>query len=182
MAATTRYPKLTERVVILILNLLVLYVSFAVASGLLLPTGGLESTWLIAAFALWLLNLLSSPWFLPPRDALANAITAASILVTIDLSGVLEFQAGLDVIRWVSVAYCIIIVVISIIALVLHDNDERDARGRFWYRLTALLGKGEVLYSAPAMISVVGAYQGQFSTIASLGRKLIKSLCVFGLS
>jgi hypothetical protein len=86
------FPTLADRVKILLGNIVIFYVAFIFATGRWLPTGGLESVWLLSALALWFLSLLSAPWFVPPRDALANAIGAVCILVTIDLDAVAKFR------------------------------------------------------------------------------------------
>jgi hypothetical protein len=168
MAARDNFPTLRERAVTLLINLAVFYAAFLAATGLLLPTGSLESVWLISAFAMWFLNLLSAPWFLPPRDALANAITAAIILVTIDLSVAGQFRGELEAIRWIAFFYCLGIAGLALSALFLHDRNERAATGRFLFQLTGILGRGEILYTAPAVISIVGAFQQSFPTIGWL--------------
>ncbi len=168
MAGRDNFPTLRERAVTLLINLAVFYAAFLAAAGRLLPTGGLESVWLISAFAMWFLNLLSAPWFLPPRDALANGITAAIILVTIDLSVAGQFRAELEAIRWGSLFYCLGVAGLALSALFLHDRNKRAATGRFLFQLTGILGRGEILYTAPAVISIVGAFQQSFSTIGWL--------------
>jgi uncharacterized protein len=104
MAAHAEFPSLTERVKILGVNIALAYLAFIFASERSLPTGGLESVWLLSAAALWFLTLLSAPWFLPPRDGLVNAVGSISILVTLDLAGVTTFQTELDALRWISTA------------------------------------------------------------------------------
>jgi len=168
MASRDNFPSLRERVLTLLFNLAAFYLVYLIATGRFLLTGGIESVWLISAFAMWFLSLLTAPWFLPPRDALANAITATVILVVIDLSPVTQFRAELDIVRWVAFVYCLIVAVLSLAALFLHDRDERAGTGRFVFQLTGILGRGEILYTAPAIISIVGGYQQSFTTIAWL--------------
>jgi hypothetical protein len=158
MSAKDRFPGIGDRTKILIADVAVAYAVFVYTSGEWLPTGGLESVWFLSAVALWFLTLLSSPWFLPPRDALANAVGAGAILVTIDLTGVSQFQYELALIRWIATAYCAAIAILSLVALFLHDRDQRSGFGRFVFRLTDIFGKGEILYTPSALISVVGAY------------------------
>ena len=168
MAVQEDFPPLRERALTLLVNLTVFYAAFFAATGRLLPTGNLESVWLISAYAMWILNLLSAPWFLPPRDALANAITAAIVLVTLDLSMVGQFRAELGAIRWITLLYCVGVAGLALSALFLHDRDQRTVTGRFLFQITEILGQGEMLYTAPAIISIVGAFQQSFSTIAWL--------------
>lgn len=162
------YRPLGERTFVLLINVAIFYVVFVAASGRSLPTGGLESVWLFSALALWFLTLLSSPWFLPPRDSVANAVGALAILVTLDLAGVSQFQNQLDALRWIAVAYSVAVVIISLTALFMHDRDPADRGSKLAYRLVGTFGPGEILYTAPALISITGAYQTTFSTMAWL--------------
>jgi uncharacterized protein len=164
----SKFQPLAQRTIVLLANLAIFYAAFVAASGKGLPTGGLESVWLLSAAALWFLTLLSSPWFLPPRDSVANAIGAVSVLVTIDLATVAQFQPQLNQIRWIGVTYCVAVVALSLIALFLHDRDRRSPGSRLTYKLVGIFGRGEVLYTIPAMISIVGAYQASFATMAWL--------------
>lgn len=161
-------PSLAERVRALLANTAIFYGAFAWASGNLLPTGGLESVWFLAALALWFFGLLSAPFFVPPRDALANAITAICILVTADLSVAGGLTGPLNVVRWVSVAYCAIVVAFAIAALFIHHKDGRSPAAQLCYRLTGIIGKPEVLFTPAALISIVGAYQHSLVMVAWL--------------
>ena len=168
MARSDIFPRLGERTTVLLVNFSIFYFAFVATSDLWLPTGGLESVWLLCAAALWLLNLLSAPWFMPPRDALANAITAGAILITMEIAATLQFSRELETLRWIAVFYCCSIVILSISTLLLNEKDMRSAEARFAFRLTAIFGKGEILYTVPASIGVLGAYQQSYSSIASL--------------
>jgi hypothetical protein len=102
VAASRLQTNLGDRTKALCANIVVFYASLYFASGHLLPTGGLESVWFLSGLALWFLALLSAPWFVPPKDALANALTAMAILVTLDLSSVGDLKLHLGVVRWVA--------------------------------------------------------------------------------
>jgi len=164
----TTYPSLPERVLVLGVDLLIAYAAFAFASGHWLPTGGLESVWLLSAAAMWFLTLLSSPWFLPPRDGLVNAVGAILILVTVDLGAVPNFRSELEVMRWIFVAYGMMVAVISVAALLQHDRDARAAGTKLSFRLNGIFGRGELLYTPPALISILGAYQASLPTVGWL--------------
>ena len=152
----------------LLANVVIFCAAFAAATSRLQPTGGIESVWLVSAFALWFLSLLSAPWFVPPRDVLVNGIAAAAILTAIDLSPAPQFRAELEIIRWTAVVYCVAVSVVAFVALFLHDRNQRGSGGRLVFRLTGIFGRGEILYTPAAVISIVGAYQDSFATIAWL--------------
>lgn len=168
MAASRLQTTLGDRTKALCANIAVFYASLYAASGNLLPTGGLESVWFLSGLALWFLALLSAPWFVPPKDALANALGAMAILVTADLGGVGTLKHHLEIVRWIAVAYCAATMVGSVIALFIHDKNKRSPIGRFFFRVTDTFGQGELLYTPPALISIIGAYQGSLTTVTWL--------------
>lgn len=168
MGRTDSFLTLRERTIVLLANVVIFYAAFAAATSRLLPTGGIESVWLLSAFALWFLSLLSAPWFIPPRDVLVNGIAAAAILIAIDPSPAPQFRAELEIIRWSAAVYCAAVSVGALVALFLHDRNQRESGGHLVFRLTGIFGKGEILYTPAAVISIVGAYQDSFATIAWL--------------
>ena len=168
MARTNTFPTLRERTIVLLANVVIFYAAFVAATSRLLPTGGIESVWLLSAFALWFLSLLSAPWFIPPRDVLVNGIAAAAILAAIDISPAPQFWAELEIIRWTAVVYCVAVSVVALVALFLHDRNQRGSGGRLVFRLTGIFGRGEILYTPAAVVSIVGAYQDSFATVAWL--------------
>ena len=168
MPAYPDFPSLADRTQALLGNIAIFYIAYAAVSGHLLLTGGLESVWLLSAAALWFLTLFSAPWFLPPRDGLVNAIGAASILITLDLTAVPQVAAALNALRWVVTAYCIGVMCLSLAALFLHDRAPRSRMAHLTFRLTGIFGKGEILYTPAALISILGAYQTSLPGVASL--------------
>jgi uncharacterized protein len=168
VAASRLQTTLGDRTKALCANIAVFYASLYAASGNLLPTGGLESVWFLSGLALWFLALLSAPWFVPPKDALANALGAMAILVTADLGGVGTLKHHLEIVRWIAVAYCAATMVGSVVALFIHDKNKRSPIGRFFFRVTDTFGQGELLYTPPALISIIGAYQGSLTTVTWL--------------
>jgi hypothetical protein len=168
VAENRLHTTLADRTKALCANIVVFYASLYAASGNLLPTGGLESVWFLSGLALWFLALLSAPWFVPPKDALSNALGAMAILVTADLGAVGGLKPHLEVVRWVAVFYCVVIMVSSVAALFIHDKNKRSPIGRFFFRVTDTFGQGELLYTPPALISIIGAYQGSLTTVTWL--------------
>jgi uncharacterized protein len=168
MAHRELASSLAERAQALLANIVIFYVALVWASGNLLPTGGLESVWFLSAIALWFFGLLSAPFFVPPRDALANAITATCILVTADLAIAGNLQGPLNVVRWSAVTFDLVVTALSLAALFIHHRDSQSPTGHLCYRLTGILGKGEVLYTPGALISIVGAYQQSLLTLTWL--------------
>ncbi|MEF2548932.1 DUF87 domain-containing protein [Aurantimonas sp. E1-2-R+4] len=163
-----QYPSITERTTTLFLNIALALGALWWATGRVLPSGGLESVWLISAISFWFFALLSAPWFVPPRDAIIGAVGALLVLTTMDLSRVAEFRDELEAMRWIFVGFSALIALMSVVALILHDNDGRSPAGRFAFRSTSIFGRGEILFSAPAIISIIGAYQASFTVMGWL--------------
>ncbi len=168
MQTTRYYAPLKERVIVLLVNAALAYAAFITVAGIYLPTGGLESVWLLSALSFWFLALLSAPWFVPPRDAIVGGVGSLLILVTMDLSRVVQFRVELESIRWVSAAFALSIALLALVALFLHDYDKRSPTGSFAFRLTAIFGRGEILFTPPALISVIGAFQSNYAVVAWL--------------
>lgn len=133
-----------------------------------MPTGGVETVWLVCAISYWFLGLLSAPWFVPPRDAIISAVGALLVLVPMDLSDVTQFVGELETTRFWLIVFSMIVVSLAIYALFMHDKDGRSAPGRFAFRITSIFGQGEVLFSGPAVISIVAAHQNSFAVMSWL--------------
>lgn len=162
------YPRLGQRAVIAGLNFAILYAGFILATGLFLPNSGLESLWLLSGISLWLFSLLSSPWFRPPRDTFANAVTAGVLLVTADLTTLSPPIPALEVLRAVGIVWVVLVASASFLAMVRADVSPLDPLGRLLYRICDTFGRGEVLYAAPALMGVLGAFGARPATTAAL--------------
>jgi hypothetical protein len=164
MAESRTFATLADRTTALLVNTAIFYLVFVVAANRWLPTGGLESVWLLSAFALWFLTLVSAPWFVPPKDAITNGIGALCILVTSEFDAVQKFKSELVTLRWIAVAYCLVVIGMACYSLFSHEKNP--IRSRLAYRLTSIFGRGELLYTPPALLSIIGAYQENYLNIA----------------
>ncbi len=162
------YPSVKERLLAVLTNVVVAYGVFVWATGFYLPTGGMESIWLMSALSLWFLALLSAPWFIPPRDAIMSAVGAILVLTTMEMSSVQQFGPQLERIRWWTVFYSVAVMFFAVLALFLHDTDERSPTGRLAFKMSSIFGQGEILFSAPAIVSIIAAYQSSFEKMGWL--------------
>ncbi len=162
------YASLKERCLVLLTNSAIAFFVFWWVTGNLVPTGGLETIWLVCALSYWFLGLLSAPWFVPPRDALISAVGALLILIPMNIKEIPLFGSQLETTRQGIIVFSMFVVFLAIYALFKHDKDQRTPAGRFAFRLTNIFGQGEILFSGPAIVSIVGAYQSSFSTMSSL--------------
>ena len=60
------------------------------------------------------------------------------------------------------------VIFLAVVSLFLHDKNQRSPIGTLGFRVTGILGRGELLFSPPAIISIVAAYQASFDIMASL--------------
>lgn len=158
------YPSLKQRLVVLIAYALGLYVLGGVITGSWLPGGGGEWLWWMSAIALYLVSTLGAPFFHRPRDVLTNSIISAGMLFTVDLTSVQTLNLELEVFRWTSFFFVLATAASAIVAIALHgipksDITQRGKLSRLSYRFAVSLGNGVVLFTPPALISIVGFYQ-----------------------
>lgn len=162
------FSSLKERALIVLLNTAIFYGVFKMITGLWLPTSGLESLWFLSAISLWLFSLLSSPWFRPPRDTFANAVTAFILLITADLP---KDAPAIDVLQWLrgaGIFWSAVVAVGSFLALVKHDWNILDPWSRLLHRLCETIGRGEIIFTAPALLGILGAFPASPGTLVGL--------------
>jgi len=146
----------TWRVVALVVNVLVGWLIFWLATGDIIPTGSGASVWLLAATAYWLLTLVAAPFFLPPRDSLSTAIAVVLLLAPIDFSPVGDFHGALVFFNGLTIVFAALIAATALLAIF----QQKNVVGEVSYRISSVLGKGEVLFTPAIIISALGFYQG----------------------
>jgi hypothetical protein len=174
VAEQATYLDQPRRVLILGVNVTIFYVAYVISSGQWAPTGAGETVWFWSAVSMWLLSLLAAPWFTPPRDAFAAAISAGVLLATTDLSQVAALAILLDVFRWAALGLAGVVLVSALAAMLLRNREPRSVFGEVCYKLSESLGRGEVMFTPPALVSISAFYQG--STGAAL---VLMALWVF---
>jgi hypothetical protein len=84
------------------------------------------------------------------------------------LATVSTFHNELNFIRWTFVVYSVAVIAMALAALFLHDSNKQAPSSRLVFRLTGILGRAELLYTPPAVLSILGAYQKSYPTIGWL--------------
>lgn len=156
---TPNYLKQSSRLLTLVLNVLIFYGVYVYLTNSWSPSGGGETVWFISAIGLWSLTLLAAPWFRPPKDALSTSIAAGLLLATIDLTPVVQLNDVFEVFRWLAVGLSVIVLASSLGAIFLKEKAEQAPNASLLYRLSDNLGRGEILFTPPALISIAGFYQ-----------------------
>jgi len=163
-AQTPDYPTLKSRLFFLVFYGIGLYFVGACASTTWRPTGGGEWLWWMSGLALYVVSTLSAPFFVRPRDSLANALVSAPMLFTVDLSPVLQFRQELEIFRWATFWLVIAAGMFAVVSIALQSASKTDMswRGRLsrlCYQLAVPLGSEVVAFTPPALISIFGFYQ-----------------------
>ncbi len=162
------YPSISERALTVVANFLLFYACFYLSTEQFIPSSGLESLWLLSGISLWLFSLLSSPWFRPPRDTFANAVTALILLTTAGLTGSAAEQSSLVALRYVGISWAVAMAGISLVAMIRYDRSPLDPPGKLLNRLCDTLGRGEIVYTPPALICILGGFPNSSGTTAAL--------------
>jgi hypothetical protein len=82
----------------------------------------------------------------------------------LDLNDVNVLREPLNTLRWCAVVITLLTVGLAVAAMVFRDANplterRRNLFGRLSYRLSDTLGKGEILFTPPVLLSIVGYYQ-----------------------
>lgn len=159
-----RYLTQKQRLVVLLVNVCVLLLLSRILAGEWLPSDSGKRLWLVSGLGFFFLTLLTAPWFRPPRNALVNAIASALLLSTMDLAGVPTLRVPLEIFRWSAVGVAMVTCACAIVAIVFADAVEVEHPYQkkiaiLGYRISDTLGKGELIFTPPALISILGYYQ-----------------------
>jgi hypothetical protein len=159
-----RYLTQKERLVALVLYVCIFLLLSAIVTGEVVPSDSGKRLWFLSGLGFFFLTLLSAPWFRPPRNALVNAVTSALLLSTLDFARVPVLKMPLDIFRWSAVGLAVVTCVCAILAMVFADADivEHPRRRRaaiLGYRISDVLGRGELVFIPPALVSILGYYQ-----------------------
>lgn len=154
----------TSRIVALGLNVAIAWVIFFLATGFVIPTGSGASVWFLAATAYWLLALVAAPFFLPPRDALSTAIAVVLLLAPLDFASAATLRDTLELVNAVALAYAGFVGIAALVAAFQIDTPL----GRVAYRLSSVLGRGEVLFTPAVIVSAIGFYQADVGWMAAI--------------
>jgi len=178
-----------QRTLALFINILIAYVIFVFFSEQYSILRGLEAVWFSSAISFWFLTLLAAPWFPRPRNVIVSALGAFLLLITVSIPTSIEFSEQLNIIRLTMIGLCLFLLVIATLAIFFGDPVKGSPIGKFFFRLSSNFGVGEVLFSGPAIISIIGANQGSLVKMAWLllvwimiivVRPVEKTLQIFG--
>jgi hypothetical protein len=153
-----------SRLISLVLYILALLIISKLITGEWFSDESGKRLWMLSGIGLWFFVLISAPWFRPPRDSLANAVTAGLLLSFVDFKGVDILTAELSIFRWVAVGLAGLTAFAAVIAMILRESDPikqpyKSFFSKVSYRISDSLGRGEIIFTPPALISIIGYYQ-----------------------
>lgn len=152
---------LGQRLLALALNTTIFYLIYAFLLGSWGIKDGGMLAWLYSGIGLWVFSLLATPWFVPPKDSIGIAITSALTLLVLHFTKETDINSALNYARWFAIALCVIVIALSAYAIINHDKGERGNSAVITYTISRQLGRGEVLFTLPALISIGGFYQDE---------------------
>jgi hypothetical protein len=147
------------RVLVFAINTVLAWIVFFIVTGGISPFVTGAGIWLLAAIAYWLLVLITNPFFRPPKDSLATAISVVLLLIPIDFSGVLFFKSLLQTFQVITIVTSLAVTVLALIAIFEQTSNKNNPLGKISYQLSDKLGKGEILFTPVVLISALGFYQ-----------------------
>jgi len=155
---------LKQRLVTLLFYFLILIFISGFVTDIWFPKGGGKSLWFYSAIGLLFFTRLSSPFFIKPRDSLASGVTVALLLATVDLTPVTYLNLELNYFRWTTVVLAILTASSALIAIYLfqadtESNNYKSTISRIAFRISDRFGRGQVLFTPPVLLSILGFYQ-----------------------
>jgi len=155
---------LKQRLITLLFYFLILVFISGFVTDIWFPKGGGKSLWFYSAIGLLFFTRLSSPFFIKPRDSLASSITVALLLATVDLTPVTYFSLEFNYFRWATLVLAIITALSALTAIYLFQSDTKANNykptiSRIAFRISERFGSGQVLFTPPVLLSILGFYQ-----------------------
>ena len=147
------------RVLVFVVNVLLAWIVYYFVTGGISPFGTDFGIWLLAAIAYWFFALITTPFFRPPKDSLAMAISAILLLVPIGFSEVQFFRFLLQSAYAVTIAIALVVAILALVAIFKQSYGRDNLWGNISYQLSEKLGKGEILFTPVILISALGFYQ-----------------------
>ncbi len=145
------------RIVVFFLNVLIVWAVFWFATGTPVPKGSGASIWVLSMVTYWLLRLVTAPFWSPPKESIGISVGTLLLLYPFDFSQIETGQTFFIRLNEWSMIFTIFVGILGIIAVSTHENSSSKL-GRISYELAKPLGRGDVLFTLPIIISVLGFY------------------------
>lgn len=154
------YLSLAQRFIALLVYLPLLYVFQGSVTGrwtLELDSSGL---WLVSAIGFLAYSLFDTPFFVSPSEAISNGISAGLVLLAISLPEAPALTPAVEAIRWLGFGVAVVAVISAAAASVpFHRRVSPGKWSQLAYHVAKRLGHGRLLFTPPALISIVTYHQ-----------------------
>lgn len=159
-----RYISQPIRLLVLLGYCVSLLIVCKLVTGVWFPVTEGRRLWILSGIAYLFFGLISAPFFRPPRDAIANSVSVCLLLATLDLSAIQTLRAELDIFRWIGVCLTLIVIAFAVIAIITSTIDpvshpKTGSVSKVAQILGDNLGRGELVFTIPAFIGILGYYQ-----------------------
>lgn len=178
MLSPTEFTKdvitLKERVISFFVYVIILFFLRWILLDKIAPTGGNDDIWFISAISMIAFTIVLSPYFVKPRDSLVNSFAASLLLWSLDFSNVNFSKEFINTFRWISFSLTITTFITASSSILLQKTDPiksplKTYLNKFCYRISTSFGKAELVYTLPALISIVGFYEDRPNILTILG-------------
>ena len=146
------------RLAILILYILGLLVASKLAIGTWLPPTSDRGVWFYSALAALLLgNLLVTPFFTKPADAISYSVAAVIALLAVNIWGAPQ-RSGFDLFLWsAALLYVATVLITGVLSIAMKDIDStpRQKLARSCFLLSDALGDPRAIFSVVFLFALV---------------------------
>lgn len=157
-----------QRTIALIFNVSLALIVHRCVSGGWAVTGATRDAWLIGILAYWILSLVSSPFFAPPKDVLANGIGAGIALVTIEIGRDVPASALLQTLKWSGLVLSLGVISLSLISIMAFTAHRESVWSKASYRIANRLGSGGLIFTPVVLVSAFAGYSNNLPAVLSI--------------
>lgn len=151
--------KQQSRVGVFIANTVLAVLLYFVITGVISPFNSAQGLWLLAAIAYWLLTLVTTPFFTPPKDTLANSISTISMLAPVSFVTAISFKGLVESLYWAAILLSLITIIFALISIFKRAKGDQSLLATASYQLSSKLGRGDILFTLVILVSALGFYQ-----------------------
>jgi len=154
------FLSIQERIVVFLVYGLGAYLLAGLVTGEWIPAGSGSGLWYLSVVGLLTFRLLTSPFFVRPRDSLATAVAGALVLWAIDLSGAVAPRVFVPF-KWLSLVALVFVALCASVAIWWGEpgpasRPRAATAARFCYTISSQLGAGAIVFTPSALIGALG--------------------------
>ena len=146
------------RLLILIVYVVLLFITSKLAFDSWIPPTSEKGLWFYSGLAALLLgNLLVTPFFTKPVDAISNAVAAIVALLAVNIWGLGKFTS-FDKFMWCATCiYIVMVLLSSILAIAFKESSTptRQKISKSLYLLSDVAGKSRLVFSAVFLFALI---------------------------